>query len=982
MLSTAKRNSTSAPKLAGSSLLKRRQWWWRWGGSPCTRLLLLLAIAAVWLLWSRRASTTPLIGTTTTTTTNANANANAADTAGTVKNTAASGGSSVQHSPNSNILSGSGRKQILQDYYISDSAPPKPKFTYEQRRFLQTIPERTPPNIQPGQTYFSSDMASKITAAQYLSKIKISGFQFCDMLNNAIFDAMVHLHPLNGSIAGLNPLVQSVISLLDTKAQEITKFIQVKFEGVNILEAKRYACYAVAEGNNPSANLSDSRFVFSFSANDYFHSPLPAIHVGTPKVTPSRPRYLMAFLIMVHEEAGLHQLKMLIDLLDDGNAIMLLHVDQSATHLYDLITAYLDDRKKSSTAPKGNIFLAQHRFANTWGHISLVYTQLSGFWELLDMAQWDYIVNLSNYDWPLRNNVDMHAALERHPGFSWIDYWNDTEAIAERSLRPHLARADHSGVYHPPELGITSWPVYGTYSYARRVLFATALVNSQFSTLLKRDKKRYVRSPTDHSSPPWIGWSDRHIFRPSQNEPEFLFLRPFNVLGEFFGETKLIEWIRVNHLTIDPKQPCYRDQLGYRDECLYEIVSTIADNNELILVPVNLAFMGMVDNLRCSLLRAGMRNVLHWAIDIQTHDRLVAAGLMSFFMPGIKGSPSKYITGSSAFDKMMRHKPEVIKRLLDAGFHVVYLDADTVITKDFRATMRRLVSSAPTLADVLVTIDGNVAKSGSSAADLQRMLAVPTDHVTLATLPRSYSGIMYFRNSERSKRFVDEIIRRLASDLLLTDLDALREVVAQPRSVVWTGIGDGDRHDDTVSASQKDAPHSNDMDTSQLTGSTAPRGGVLDLLYLFGLGAKSPSVSKSLSSDARTRVHFLDQLEFISGDLFFGDLGLLPEDFTGFKVIHTGGGYSDASYMMKKHELWFLDSEGRCAAAQNGIISEDGIVGKNLPATSDETRYNDAVQNEIAKAGQAGGAGGGGGGAGAGDGAMNGKDISHLLDSN
>ncbi|KAH9246347.1 hypothetical protein BASA81_016109 [Batrachochytrium salamandrivorans] len=144
MLSTAKRNSTSAPKLAGSSLLKRRQWWWRWGGSPCTRLLLLLVIAAVWLLWSRRASTTPLIGTTTTTT-NANANANAADTAGTVKNTAASGGSSVQHSPNNNILSGSGRKQILQDYYISDSAPPKPKFTYEQRRFLQTIPERTPP---------------------------------------------------------------------------------------------------------------------------------------------------------------------------------------------------------------------------------------------------------------------------------------------------------------------------------------------------------------------------------------------------------------------------------------------------------------------------------------------------------------------------------------------------------------------------------------------------------------------------------------------------------------------------------------------------------------------------------------------------------------------------------------------------------------------------------------------------------------------
>ncbi|KAH9246348.1 hypothetical protein BASA81_016110 [Batrachochytrium salamandrivorans] len=286
-------------------------------------------------------------------------------------------------------------------------------------------------------------MASKITAAQYLSKIKISGFQFCDMLNNAIFDAMVHLHPLNGSIAGLNPLVQSVISLLDTKAQEITKFIQVKFEGVNILEAKRYACYAVAEGNNPlGLTLAIAALYSALAPTTTFHSPLPAIHVGTPKVTPSRPRYLMAFLIM-----------------------------------------------------------------------------LSGFWELLDMAQWDYIVNLSNYDWPLRNNVDMHAALERHPGFSWIDYWNDTEAIAERSLRPHLARADHSGVYHPPELGITSWPFSHWRAYkqmqwmvlARDAVsflrsdkhainylafmehtlmpeesyFATALVNSQFSYSIK-----------------------------------------------------------------------------------------------------------------------------------------------------------------------------------------------------------------------------------------------------------------------------------------------------------------------------------------------------------------------------------------------------------------------------------------------------------------------------------------------------------------
>ncbi|KAJ8325689.1 Xylosyltransferase 2 [Batrachochytrium dendrobatidis] len=973
MPSTNNQRSSNSSRSQGSSLLKRRQRWWRWGLSS-TRLILLLLVIALGLLLLERSG----VGT-----------ANNADS------TVLKNSNTKEKSFDSST--DDGRRVILKDFHIQNTTPPKPKLTYEQRRFLQTIPQRTPPDLERGQAYFTSGMSSKITTALKLSKIKITGFNYCKMLDGSIFNAMVYLHPLKGSIATLNPLVKTVISLLDDTAEKITEFIKIKFETVDVLEAHRYACYAVAEGNNPSANLTDVRFVVSFDPNEFFHTALPSIRPTAPLVTPSKKRYLVAFLIMVHEDAGLHQLKMLIDLLDDGNAIILIHVDKSAQDLYIRISEYLADRSYSSTAPKGNLFLAQNRFANTWGHISLVYTQLSGFWELVDLADWDYIVNLSNYDWPLRNNVDMHAALSLYPRFSWIDYWNDTEAIADRFLRPHLARADHSTVYHPPELSITSWPFSHWRAYKQmqwmvltreavqffrkdkhainylafmehtllpeESFFATALVNSKLSSFLKRDKKRYVRSPYDHSSPPWIGWSDRHIFRPSQTDPEFIFLRPFNVLGEFFGETKLIEWIRVNHLTIDPKQPCYRDQLGYRDECLEEIAATIAENNELILIPVNLDFIPVVENLRCSLLKFGMRNILHWAIDIQTHDKLIEAGFMSFFMPNIKGGPNRYVSGTPTFNKILRHKPKVIQRLLDAGFHVVYLDADLVVTRDFRDTMRKLVSGGvgdlfSARADVLLAIQGD---AWNGETDPQQLVMAPTDHITTSTLPKAMTGIMYFRNTPGSKRFIEDVIKRQGLDLILDDQEAVREAVAQTRNVIWTGVGlplHPNADPSTQDSTSKSLLHPQSATSSKNNGGLFS-GNFAEFFRLAFL-SKDEAVD-----DGRTRVHFLDQIEFVSGDLYFGNHKLLPVDYTGFQVIHTGGTHVDVSYTLKKHGLWTLDKEGRC-------LIQEKKPSKGLSGINDETRYHDVVEKEIAKSNNQEGW----------NGESNNKDISHFLGDN
>ncbi|KAI8922842.1 core-2/I-branching enzyme-domain-containing protein [Entophlyctis helioformis] len=898
---------------------------------------------------------------------------------------------------------------VLQDYFVPDTVPEKPRMTAEERRFLMTLPQRKPPEVQPGIKYFDAASAGAMAKAQRLRKFKLAGFQYCKMLDGSIFDSLAIVHALGGSTAAVNPPAIALIKLMDELAVNITEFIKVKFEQVDPLEAQRYACYAVAEGNNPSANLTDTRFVYSFDPDSYFASVLPAVSRTAPVSAPARKRYLMAFLIMVHEEVGFNQLKMLLDILDDGNAIILIHVDLSATRLHRLITDYLASRDKLKAAPKGNVFLAQNRFANVWGHISLVFSQLSGFWELADMAEWDYIVNLSNYDWPLRNNPEMHRVLQLHPGFSWIDYWNDTEAVAERSLRPHLAKADRTAVYHPPELSITSWPFphwkaykqmqwmilsRGAITYLRQdksainylafmehsqmpeeSFFSTALVNSKrFSKLLKRDKKRYVRSPGDISSPAWIGWSDRHIFGPASamDDPEFLFLRPFNALGEFFGETKLLEWIRINHLNLDPRQTCYRDQLGYRDECIREIASTVADHNELILVPVNMAYMRIVDNLRCSLLRAGMRNVIHWAIDIQTHDKLIEAGLLSFFIPNAKGSPNRYMPHTKDFLTIMRYKGIVIKRLLNAGFHVIYLDADTVVTQDFRESLRQY-AGGPGFADVAVGID--------------EVRVVPSaEHVKAP--PKANAGIAYYRNTERAKQLVDDIIRRQEYDPMLDDQEAMREALAQPRHVLWTGIGfpdhdaypggsthDGDGMVDTAAGGQgassgggagkADAAggaaggsaSKNDGGNSGNSGSGGSALG--SFAELLGLSPSSPPPLR-FRDDGRIRVHFLDQVEYMSGGLYFKHHDLLPPNFSGYRVIHASG-QTDPEAAFRSQGLWYVDGEGRCLAPQaqpvRGDGDEDGAAAgaRGAGGESADTRYNEVVKQQVARAGGQGG---------------------------
>jgi hypothetical protein len=256
--------------------------------------------------------------------------------------------------------------------------------------------------------------------------IRLSGFQFCTTLNGATFDTLIPIQDFGGSLAQLNPDTSTIINLIDGRAYDIYQAILRKFHLANQKEVRRVACYTAGEGQTLVANMTFSRLVTQIDPVAYFSEVIPAIVPSRSMLPGERKKYPLAYLVMVHDKSGFKQLFTLLELLDDGDAIILVHVDArpASAALYSLLTNFIHQRRAKK--PECAIHLAKHRFSNIWGHISLVFTQLSGFWELLDMAEWDYVINLSNYDFPLKRNKQIYQSLLLYGPTNFIEYWPDT----------------------------------------------------------------------------------------------------------------------------------------------------------------------------------------------------------------------------------------------------------------------------------------------------------------------------------------------------------------------------------------------------------------------------------------------------------------------------------------------------------------------------------------------------------------------------
>ena len=147
-----------------------------------------------------------------------------------------------------------------------------------------------------------------------------------------------------------------------------------------------------------------------------------------PQYHSVRPHRL-AYLIMVH--ASYENTVHLVESLLDPFVTILIHVDAKAPALKRQLQQYL---WKLSVDPR-RIRIMDRSFTGLWGSHTLVQMELAGFFELLDMnADWEWVVNLSGKDYPLRYNDIVYEDLRRnYAGKSLIEFWPSWEGMCRNT---------------------------------------------------------------------------------------------------------------------------------------------------------------------------------------------------------------------------------------------------------------------------------------------------------------------------------------------------------------------------------------------------------------------------------------------------------------------------------------------------------------------------------------------------------------------
>ena len=322
-----------------------------------------------------------------------------------------------------------------------------------------------------------------------------------------------------------------------------------------------------------------------------------------------------------------------------------------------------------------------------------------------------------------------------------------------------------------------------------------------------------------------------------------------------------------------------------------------------------------------------------------------------------KESTASSLGGPYAVKDMLRQKPKILKTLMNAGFHVWSLDADSVVLDDFIERTLKFTAE-PIKADVMLGL--NEPHRLETAANVGKRV------------PKLNMGIMYLRNTLGSRHFLENIQKRLDENSGLVDQDAMEKVVLDESLVTITGLGlskddlypsmnmggssviekgplsaKGTHLQEDINKHEGDIGSVAQLAHPESQGPSTPKDSFskYNLGKLFSLGGSQETLdygskkgqSKDLSAlllpdSAVTRIHLLDQLEFLNGAL----LKESRPSRSGPKILHIGKGL-DQEKVLRAKGYWFIDTQGRCIdrpAQKKDVGPKDLVEAK--PETAED----------------------------------------------
>ncbi|KAJ1567944.1 hypothetical protein HK096_008089, partial [Nowakowskiella sp. JEL0078] len=334
------------------------------------------------------------------------------------------------------------------------------------------------------QASFSIKEKSKPNFPSKFRHIKLAGFTVCPALNQAKFDAWVKIRKkflqygimrmiqakansimveteyqkvANEILENILPNIDSIqvfkipnkcilVHTIEAAALKIVDWVKSKtvnvYDDVDLL---RFACYSAAQGNTIYSKILDSKenkyasllrsvhpesyFPFlKFEINEKEHDSLKSddwcenLSFATendeiPRFKNNFPHYRLAFIVMGYRDW--ENIAILLNRIYSKNVLIGIHIDDD--HFYELqdrLLMYITAR----FVDHSNIIFFQNPVKVVWGHVSMVYAELKVIFELLKIGTWDYIINLSEHDYPLKTNSQIHDELEKRfrKGFSHL----------------------------------------------------------------------------------------------------------------------------------------------------------------------------------------------------------------------------------------------------------------------------------------------------------------------------------------------------------------------------------------------------------------------------------------------------------------------------------------------------------------------------------------------------------------------------------
>ncbi|KAI8915105.1 core-2/I-branching enzyme-domain-containing protein [Entophlyctis helioformis] len=272
--------------------------------------------------------------------------------------------------------------------------------------------------------------------------LTLRGFRFCSPLEGSSFHANLVHQAFGGSLNSLPPTQRRsmAIALIDAMAEVVFTRVSADSPARKPLASQllRYSCFMAAHANNTLVNHTSSQWLARLDAPTYF--PMFTFDASSPAIAETlelshglgraskkctlKPHYKIVFSYLIHERSDI--LRRQFEALYDKDSLFVFHIDRRQSDFHFQVVQWI--MTEFSMRKRCNVIVLSNRFPVFWGHSSIVQAQLESAFQALELASWDYIINLSAYDYPLKTPADMYKELQADPGKSYIQFWPEGDA--------------------------------------------------------------------------------------------------------------------------------------------------------------------------------------------------------------------------------------------------------------------------------------------------------------------------------------------------------------------------------------------------------------------------------------------------------------------------------------------------------------------------------------------------------------------------